>query len=80
MRRNAKNADDVYRVIVVDDDIGILDSVSILIITHHTNILEYIKPDRVAILSGGEIVKIGDNTLANDIEKFGFSAYEVSEK
>ena len=56
------------------------DSVSILIITHHTNILEYIKPDRVAILSGGEIVKIGDNTLANDIEKFGFSAYEVSEK
>ena len=56
------------------------DSVSILIITHHTNILEYIKTDRVAILSNGHIVKTGDSSLANDIEKNGFSAYEVSEK
>ena len=33
------------------------ETVSILIITHHTNILEYIKPDKVSILSGGSIVK-----------------------
>lgn len=56
------------------------ETVSILIITHHTNILEYIKPDKVSILSGGSIVKEGDASLAREIETSGFSAYEVSEK
>lgn len=55
------------------------ETVSILIITHHTNILELIKPDKVAILKDKNIVKIGDSSLANNIEKTGFSAYEVSE-
>lgn len=56
------------------------ETISILIITHHTNILEYIHPDRVAILNNGQIVKTGDESLARKIEKDGFSAYEVSEK
>ena len=56
------------------------ETVSILIITHHTNILEYIKPYKVSILSGGSIVKEGDASLAREIETSGFSAYEVSEK
>ena len=56
------------------------ETVSILIITHHTNILEYIKPDKVSILSGGSIVKEGDASLAREIETSGFSADEVSEK
>ena len=56
------------------------ESVSILIITHHTNILEYIKPDKVSILSGGSIVKEGPSSLASEIEISGFGAYEVSEK
>ena len=46
---------------------------SILIITHHPKILEYIKPDFVHILDGGKIVKTGDYNLALDIEKNGYN-------
>lgn len=53
---------------------------SILIITHHVNILDYIKPDYVHILKDGSIFKSGDISLANKIEKEGFSrAFEVDE-
>ena len=56
------------------------DSISILIITHHISILEYIKPDYVHILKAGSIVASGDYSLALDVEKSGFSAYVVGEK
>ena len=56
------------------------EEVSILVITHHISILEYLKPDHVHILKNGQIVKSGDYELAKSIEKNGFSAYEVGEK
>ena len=46
---------------------------SILIITHHPKILEYIKPDFVHILDNGKIVKTGNYNLAIDIEKNGYN-------
>lgn len=53
---------------------------SIIVITHHTNILEYLKPDRVHILSNGRISESGDVTLAESIEKYGFKgAFNMSE-
>ena len=53
---------------------------SIIIITHHTNILKYIEPDAVYVLNNGEIVETGDMSLANSIEKYGFSgAFNMSE-
>ncbi|MCX4249447.1 MAG: Fe-S cluster assembly ATPase SufC [Bacilli bacterium] len=54
-------------------------SKSILIITHHTSILKYIKPNSVHILKQGSIVASGDFTLAEEIEKNGFRTYEVGE-
>lgn len=45
---------------------------SILIITHHTSILEYLKPDKVHLLSNGSIVKSDNYNLALEIEKEGF--------
>ncbi len=45
---------------------------SILIITHHTQILDIIKPDFVHILSSGKIVKTGTAQLAYQVEKEGF--------
>ena len=45
---------------------------SILIITHLTNILEYIKPDYVHVMSLDGIIKTGDYTLAKKIEKEGY--------
>lgn len=46
---------------------------SILIITHHTGILDYIKPNYVHILDNGKIIKTGDKSLAGEIEKEGFN-------
>ncbi|CAM2853704.1 Fe-S cluster assembly ATPase SufC [Hathewaya histolytica] len=47
---------------------------SILIITHHNKILEYLKPDFVHILVNGKIVKTGDYSLAKEIEANGYEA------
>lgn len=53
---------------------------SILIITHHINILEYLPPNKVYCLKDGKIIKEGDETLAKKIEKDGFKgAFSISE-
>ena len=46
---------------------------SILIITHHPKILEYIKPDYVHVMNNGTIIKSGDYSLALEIEKDGYN-------
>lgn len=48
---------------------------SIMIITHHPKILEYLNPDFVHIMSNGKIVKTGEYSLAFDIEKNGYNNY-----
>lgn len=50
---------------------------SVLIITHHNSILEYLKPDYVHILVDGKIVKTGDSSLADEIEKHGYDAFKT---
>lgn len=49
---------------------------SILIITHHNKILDYLKPDYVHIMVDGRIVKTGDFSLAKEIEANGYEAYK----
>ena len=48
---------------------------SILIITHLSNILEYIKPDYVHVISDGRIITTGDYSLAKKIEKDGYKEF-----
>jgi Fe-S cluster assembly ATP-binding protein len=43
-----------------------------IIITHYNRILHYLKPDYVLVMMEGKIVKVGDYTLAQDIEKSGY--------
>lgn len=50
---------------------------SILIITHHTNILKYMHPDKVHILENGHITLEGDALLAEKIEEYGFRGTSV---
>jgi Fe-S cluster assembly ATP-binding protein len=45
-----------------------------LVITHYSRLLQYIIPDKVHILSNGEIVLSGEKSLANDVEKKGYEA------
>ena len=49
--------------------------VSILIITHLSKILEYIKPDYVHVVVNGQIVDTGDYSMALEIEKKGYNEY-----
>jgi len=48
---------------------------SIIIITHHKKILEYLKPDYVHIINNGNIIKTSDYNLALEIEKNGYNQY-----
>ena len=48
---------------------------SILIITHLSKILEYIKPDYVHIMADGKVIETGDYSLAMEIEKNGYNEY-----
>lgn len=48
---------------------------SILIITHLSKILEYIKPDYVHVVVSGKIMTSGGYELALDIEKNGYKEY-----
>ena len=48
---------------------------SILIITHLSKILDYIKPDYVHVVANGKIIETGDYTLAMAIEKNGYNDY-----
>ena len=50
---------------------------SILIITHHNKILDYLQPDFVHIMVDGKIVKTGDFSLAKEIEANGYEAYKA---
>ena len=49
---------------------------AMIIITHHNQILDYIKPDYVHVLVDGKIAKSGDMELARLIEKEGYSEYK----
>lgn len=49
--------------------------VSIIIITHHPKILEYLNPDYVHIINNGNIIKTGNYDLAFEIEKDGYNKY-----
>ena len=48
---------------------------SIIVITHYQRLLDYIKPDFVHVLVGGQIVDSGDYTLALHLEEHGYAAY-----
>ena len=45
---------------------------SIVLITHYQRLLDYIKPDKVHVLSNGKIVESGDKSLALRLEKSGY--------
>lgn len=52
---------------------------SVIVITHHSSILEYLKPDRVHVLLDGRIVKSGGPEMTAEIEKSGYDIYKDAE-
>ncbi len=47
---------------------------AMLIITHYPRLLERVRPDCVHVLTGGRIVRSGDDRLAREIEATGYAA------
>ena len=52
---------------------------SVLMITHYQRMLDYIKPDFVHILKDGKIIRTGDYTLAQEIDKLGYNNFGTNE-
>jgi Fe-S cluster assembly ATP-binding protein len=71
---------DVDAIRIVAQGVNALknDENSILIITHHNKILDYLQPDFVHIMVDGKIVKTGDFSLAKEIEANGYEAFKAS--
>ena len=47
----------------------------ILMVTHYTRILKYIKPDIVHVFADGHFVKTGGPELADELEENGYDQY-----
>ncbi|MBO4273374.1 Fe-S cluster assembly ATPase SufC [Microbispora sp. H10670] len=47
----------------------------VLLITHYTRILRYVKPDFVHVFAGGRVVEEGGPELADKLEAEGYEAY-----
>jgi Fe-S cluster assembly ATP-binding protein len=45
---------------------------AVVLVTHYQRLLDYIVPDRVHVLSGGRILKSGDRSLAQELERRGY--------
>jgi Fe-S cluster assembly ATP-binding protein len=69
---------DIDALRIVSDGVNALRSPdrAMLVITHYQRLLDYIKPDRVHVLSGGRIVASGGPELAHELEKNGYERYE----
>lgn len=52
----------------------------VLLITHYTRILRYIKPDFVHVFVNGEIVKSGGAELADELEANGYAGYTQTDR
>ena len=46
---------------------------SVLLITHYQRLLDYVKPDKVHVLSRGKIVRSGGPELAQELEREGYA-------
>ena len=51
-----------------------------ILITHYTRILNYIKPDFVHMMKDGHISVSGDYSLASQIEKEGYNKTSIQEE
>ncbi len=47
----------------------------VLLITHYTRILHYVKPDFVHVFVDGHVVENGDASLADSLEETGYEKY-----
>jgi len=52
----------------------------VLVITHYSRLLRYIKPDVIHVLVDGRIVRTGGAELADELERDGYAPYGIDEE
>jgi Fe-S cluster assembly ATP-binding protein len=52
--------------------------VGVLLITHYTRILQYIRPDVVHVFSAGRVVESGGPELADELERSGYERFTAA--
>jgi Fe-S cluster assembly ATP-binding protein len=52
---------------------------AVVLVTHYQRLLDYVVPDFVHVLSGGRIVKSGDKSLAQELERRGYDWVETQD-
>lgn len=69
---------DIDALKIVADGVNALRSPdrAMLVITHYQRLLNYIVPDKVHVLSNGQIQATGGKELALELEKSGYAAYQ----
>jgi Fe-S cluster assembly ATP-binding protein len=65
---------DIDALRVVADGVNMLRSPqrAFILVTHYQRLLDYIEPDYVHVLAGGQIVRSGDKSLALELERRGY--------
>jgi Fe-S cluster assembly ATP-binding protein len=73
---------DIDALRIVSDGVNRLagPDLGVLVITHYSRLLQYIKPDVVHILVNGRIVRTGGPELADELERDGYGPYGVEEE
>ena len=68
---------DIDAIKVVSESVNSLldEHRALLIITHYQKLLTYIRPHFVHVFADGHIVKSGDESLSEEIERNGYSSY-----
>ena len=69
---------DIDALRIVSDGVNALRSPdrAMLVITHYQRLLDYVKPDRVHVMSAGRIVASGGPELAHELEREGYEKFE----
>jgi Fe-S cluster assembly ATP-binding protein len=70
---------DIDAVRIVSEGVNRLRSKdrAMLLITHYQRLLQYIVPDRVHVMAGGQIRKSGGKELAEELERSGYAEFKT---
>jgi Fe-S cluster assembly ATP-binding protein len=73
---------DIDALRIVSDGVNRLagPELGVLIITHYSRLLRYIRPDVIHVLVNGRIVRTGGPELADELERDGYAPYGVEEE
>ncbi len=73
---------DIDALRIVSDGVNRLagPELGVLVITHYSRLLRYIKPDVIHVLVNGRIARTGGPELADELERDGYAPYGVDEE